>query len=280
MAYKNFIPAFWAEKIQRENEKFLVMAQLCNREYEGKIKKVGDTVHILGIGSPNIGDYTPGTEINGPETLADTSIPLTIDKAKYFNVMVDDIDKRQAVSGVMDAIMAEASEALAAQEDSDISEKVATSVQSGQKIAVASCTDSGTTSARSYLQKAKTKLLKAGVKKGSEIVAVVSPDFLERVEREVEKLDTDNTGKVTNGFSGKTAGVSLYLSNNIYTGSSNKEQIIVMTRRAIAHAAQINEVIPYKPENFFSDAVRGLNTYGTVLARPKELVVLEVAKYD
>ena len=56
MAYTNFIPELWAEKVQRENEKMLVMAKLCNREWEGELKKKGDTVHILGIGSPTIGD--------------------------------------------------------------------------------------------------------------------------------------------------------------------------------------------------------------------------------
>ena len=35
MAYTNFIPELWAEKIQRENEKMLVLAKLCNRQWEG-----------------------------------------------------------------------------------------------------------------------------------------------------------------------------------------------------------------------------------------------------
>ena len=65
MAYTNFIPELWAEKVQRENEKMLVMAKLCNREWEGELKKNGDTVHILGIGSPTIVDYD-GTAITGP----------------------------------------------------------------------------------------------------------------------------------------------------------------------------------------------------------------------
>ena len=71
-------------------------------------------------------------------------------------------------------------------------------------------------------------------------MAVVSPDFLERVEIEVENLETDNTKTATNGFVGKTSGISLYLSNNIHT-ESEKEHIYVMTRRAVAHASQINE---------------------------------------
>ena len=119
MAYTKFIPELWAEKIQRENEKMLVLAKLCNRQWEGELKKKGDTVHILGIGAPTIGDYD-GTAIEAPETLADTSIPLVIDKAKYFNVLVDDVDRRQAAGDIMEYILQEASEALAVQEDSDI----------------------------------------------------------------------------------------------------------------------------------------------------------------
>jgi len=277
MAYSNFIPELWAEKVQRENEKMLVLAQLCNREYEGQIKKKGDTVHILGIGSPTIGNYT-GATINGPESLVDTSISLVIDKAKYFNVLIDDVDKRQAVPGVMEAIMAEASESLAAQEDTDIASAIYDGISAANTIAVASCTASGATSARAYLQQAKTKLYKNGVKKGAEICAVVSPDFLERIEKEVEKLETDNMKTATNGFVGKTSGISIYLSNNIHMVSTT-ECIYVMTRRAVAHAAQINEVKAYSPEDLFADAVKGLNTYGSKVIRPKELVALKVAEY-
>ena len=52
-----------------------------------------------------------------------------------------------------------------------------------------------------------------------------------------------------------------------------------MTKRAIAHANQINEVKAYSPEDLFADAVKGLNVYGSKLVRPKELVALEVSAY-
>ena len=266
MAYTNFIPELWAEKVQRENEKMLVMAKLCNREWEGELKKKGDTVHILGIGSPTIGDYD-GTAITGPEALTDTTIPLVINHAKYFNVLIDDIDKRQASpKDLMTQILAECSESLSAAEDLDIAKDVYKDVQSTKE------------NARSFLQKAKTKLYKAGVKQGSEIVAVVSPDYLEKIEQDVENLETDNMNTATNGFKGKTSGISIYLTNNIHT-SSSKEIIYVMTKRAIAHANQINEVKAYSPEDLFADAVKGLNVYGSKLVRPKELVALEVSAY-
>lgn len=278
MAYTKFIPELWAEKIQRENEKMLVLAKLCNRQWEGELKKKGDTVHILGIGQPTIGDYD-GTAISDPETLTDTSIPLVIDKAKYFNVLVDDVDRRQAAGDIMEYILQEASEALAVQEDSDIAACISAGVKAANKVEAASVTASGNTSARRYLQKAKTMLYKNGVKKNAEIVAVVSPDFLERVEIEVENLETDNKNTATNGFVGKTSGISIYLSNNTYVTQDKKEHIYVMTRRAVAHANQINEVKAYSPEDLFADAVKGLNTYGTKVVRDGELVVLEVAAY-
>ncbi len=281
MAYQNFIPELWAEKIQRENEKMLVLAKLCNRQWEGELKKKGDTVHILGIGAPTIGDYD-GTSINPPETLADTSIPLVIDKAKYFNVMVDDVDRRQSAGDVMEFILAEASEALSVQEDSDIAEAIFGGLLSENKVPAEDVAASGAASARRLLQQAKTKLFKNGVGKNTDIVAVVSPDFLERIEIEVENLETDNDRTAAAGFAGKTSGISIYVSNNLYTVTeeeTTKEMIYVMTRRAVAHASQINEVKAYAPEDLFADAVKGLNTYGTKVVRPKEVVCLMVESY-
>ena len=54
MAYQNFIPTVWAEAINRDLEKALVFAEGCNRQYEGEVKKMGDTVRILGVGKPTI----------------------------------------------------------------------------------------------------------------------------------------------------------------------------------------------------------------------------------
>ena len=52
MAYENFIPAVWAEGIERELERLHVFATDCNQEYEGEVTKQGDSVHILGVGKP------------------------------------------------------------------------------------------------------------------------------------------------------------------------------------------------------------------------------------
>jgi hypothetical protein len=129
MAYEKFIPTIWNETINRELERLCVFAEDCNRQYEGDVKEMGDQVRILGIGSPTITDvalYNGGTRqhandtITGPEEVADTSVTLLIDHMSYFNYMVGDIDKAQAVNGVLEALSAETSEKLANKVDTFI----------------------------------------------------------------------------------------------------------------------------------------------------------------
>lgn len=265
MAFTNFIPKFWAEKINRENDKLLVLAGLCNREYEGAIKKKGDTVHILGIGGATIGDYA-GTDIGAPEIVTDSKISLVIDKSKFFNVAIDDVDKRQAVGGVLDAILAECNEGMSEVEDSDIAAKIV--AEAGNKpTAVANLKTAGV---RKTLRKALTTLQKNGVKKATNVVAVIDPDVLEILEGEVENLRTANDGIVTNGYSGKTSGIEIYVSNNL----PPKTMFVFTKGRSVAHAKQLNEVEAYRPQGLFSDAVKGLSCYGTKVCKSNEVVLI------
>ena len=116
MSYKNFIPTVWNEAINHELERAHVFVADTNRQYEGDVSKAGDTVRILGIGKPTITTTTTkegSITLNSPEVVEDSSTSLLIDHVSYFNYMVDDIDKRQAVGGIMDALSKETSEALA-----------------------------------------------------------------------------------------------------------------------------------------------------------------------
>ncbi len=273
MAYKNFVPEFWAEKIEKENEKLLVLAPLTNRNWEGQLLEKGDAVNILGLAKPTIGDYDGG-DIAEAETLEDTAVKLTIDKAKYFNVIVDDIDKRQAQQSMMEDILNECNESMADTEDADIGAIMADGA--GITIDIEELTQEN---ARKFLQEGKTKLLKNGVKNSSTICAAVTPEFLERIEQAVEKLDTDNTSVVTNGFVGKTSGVEIYVSNNLPLDADGNDQCFLFTKRAVAHAKQVAKVEAYRPQGKFCDAVKGLSLYGSKVVRPKELVKFKIEDY-
>ena len=121
MSYQNFIPTVWSEAINRALERALVFAEDCNRQYEGDVKKMGDTVRILGVGKPTITE-TVDKEItlDDPENVEDTSVTMALRQVAYFNYKVDDIDERQAVGGVMEALQAEASQGVAGKMDAMI----------------------------------------------------------------------------------------------------------------------------------------------------------------
>ncbi|MBQ9744476.1 MAG: P22 coat protein - protein 5 domain protein, partial [Clostridia bacterium] len=116
MAYENFIPSVWSEAINRGLERACVFVQDCNRQYEGEVKECGDSVHILGVGKPTIRKLERGNasgEIEGAEEIADNSVILNVNQIRYFNYKVGDIDKAQAVGGLMDALSEETSEGIA-----------------------------------------------------------------------------------------------------------------------------------------------------------------------
>ena len=52
MTLNNFIPQIWSARLLQNLNEAHVFANLVNRDYEGEIKGVGDTVKINAIGSP------------------------------------------------------------------------------------------------------------------------------------------------------------------------------------------------------------------------------------
>ena len=175
MAYEKFIPELWSEAIQRELEGSYVFAEDCNRQWEGEVKKKGDTVHILGVGKPTIKTLaraSASNDIDGPEEIEDNEVILVIDQIRYFNYMVGDIDKAQAIGGLMDALSKETSEALADTVDTYISafavdaqvEKLHTAAETVTKDNVLG-----------ILDQAIQKLYENDVKNSTEVVVTIPP---------------------------------------------------------------------------------------------------------
>ena len=273
MSYANFVPKIWAKAIERELERKLVFAEDCNRQYEGDVKQMGDTVKILGVGKPTITKQKGGSIIlPDAETVEDTSVEMQINNVAYFNFLVDDIDKRQAVGGLMDALNAEATQGLAGEMDKDIAAlagtKDAKKVYSDYK-AVTADNVLGT------LDLALQMLQENDVPADEKIVATVPPWFLTHLRTSYAKLDTDNSDLLKNGKVGRYNNILIKMSNNVHSTTSGSN-IMVRTERAVAFANPLTHTEPYRPEKRFSDAVKGFVLYGTKIVRPKELMILNV----
>ena len=54
MPYENFIESVEAKKLLTERDKHLILAEHCTREWEGEIKKRGDSIIVKGLGRPTV----------------------------------------------------------------------------------------------------------------------------------------------------------------------------------------------------------------------------------
>lgn len=278
MALSNFIPVVWSARILSNLHRAHVYGQagVVNREYEGEIRDVGDTVKINSIGPVTIGNYTKNTNIGDPETLTDAQMTLLINQAKYFNFQVDDIDRAQQKPSVMDEAMKEASYGLR-----DVSDTFIASLYTG--VAAGNVIGNDTTpvtptsaNAYDYLVDLGTLLDEANVPTEGRW-SIVPPWFhglLLKDDRFVGVGSASSDQVLRNGEIGTAAGFRVLKSNSVPNVAGAKYKIMAGHPMAISFAEQIVKVEGYRPEKRFADAVKGLHVYGAKVVRPTAFAVM------
>lgn len=278
MSIKNFIPEYWAEKIERELETKHVFCDDCNREYEGKVSKKGDTVHILGVGSPTIKTLERANAsglIDEAEEIEDTSVTLTINQIRYFNYKVGDIDKAQAVGGVMEALNAETTEALANEEDKYVAGLTA---GSGAKLLYEEPKIVTATNVLDIIDEAAEKLYENNVSDSTPVTLTIAPKFFTLFKKAYIHTDTDNHELMKNGFVAQYGRIRIKRSNNVVR-RDGVDYSPMRTKRAVAFVHALTHTEAYRPERAFADAVKGYILFDGKIVRPKEMFTLNV-KYE
>lgn len=276
MAITRFRPEIWSANLLVALRKQLVYAgpQIVNHDYEGEISQAGDTVRITSISRPTIGTYTPGVTTINPEQLTDAQRTLTVDQAKYFAFEVDDVDARQARGNVIPQAMSEAAYGLADVVDQYVA-NMYTATQSAN--ALGSITvNSATTPTDAYdkvLVPLKIKLDLANVPAEGRYV-VFRPELhgcLLRDARFIRANEAGTTEGLRNGMVGRAAGFDILISNNAPNTTGSEYVAMAGVQSAISMAMQINKTEAYRPQDSFSDAVKGLTLYGAKVIRPDSL---------
>ena len=272
MTTENFIPQVWSAKLlENWNDKHVYVACL-NRDYEGEVRDVGDTVKINSIGRITIAAYTKNTNHNAAEELDDSQTFIQITQADYYNFGIDSIDKAQQKPKLMSAAMEEASWGLADTADSWVADLLEAGVQTANQLTAATSVGTGASDDDAYeiLVDLGTKLTENNAPKTGRWV-VVPPWFhgvLLKDPRFVSFGTGANLDVLKNGSIGRAAGFEIKESNNVPVGSSSDYTIIAGVSAAATFADQIKEPQAYKPELRFGDAMKGLHVYGAKVTRP------------
>lgn len=275
MAINHFIPTVWSETLYKELDKRYVGVANCNREFEGEIKNKGSVVKICGVGSIDINYYSKNSNMSAPQALSDTVHELIINRARYFNFQIDDIDRAQCTPKLMDAAMRIAANGLAAAADQCIYElyRDHPNVIMNENLTPDNLFDT--------IVAAKELLYHAGVYEGTEVVLEISPSVASILYKAKLILSTDNTTALETGCIGTVAGCKVFVTNAICEQCIDNDismyKCFMRTKRAIAFAEQLSEIEAYRPEMRFADAVKGLHLYGASIVYPDELVILDLA---
>lgn len=265
MALTNFIPELWSARLLENLENAHVATAFVNRDYEGDIKQMGDTVHINSLGKITVKDYTVNGKIEDPEELTTADQTLVIDQAKYFNFFVDDVEKVQSAGPVMDKAMKNAAYEIADVVDKAIFGAMAKDAKTKLTKTV------NKDNVYDIFVELRTALNKLNVPKTGRKIAC-SSDITGLILKDKRLIEATETGqeRATNGFIGRLAGFDIYETEN-----TPKDTLIAGSVIGTSFAEQITEIKAYEPHNRFAEAVKGLNVYGVKVVQPEAVATVK-----
>lgn len=282
MSVKKFVQTIWSKSIQDDLEEKGKLVKDCTRQYEGDCQ-YAQTVKILGVGDPTIGNYL-GQDIT-IEEMTDRAQDLVIDVQKYFAFEVKDVDKAQSVPGLPEKYQEKAVKGLNLTREKFIGALVAGKAQSTKDeaagnttykegaINIITATNKTKAAIRAALTAAIVKLRENNFDDSG--VVEISPADYALFKDELIDLKTNNDELVKRGVVGMFDNYEVKSTNNIYKDETSSYSI-VRSKHAIAFVGQINEVEAGRMEKRFSDYVRGLDVYGAKIIAQEQLVCVKI----
>ncbi len=276
----SFVPEIWSGKLIEKFYSATVLAAIANTDYEGEIKSMGDKVKIRTKPTITIRDYTLDQALT-VERPSSSTIELTIDNAKYFNEVLDDVMELQADLNLLSMWADDASEQLKITIDT----AVLTTLDAGVAAANLGAT-AGKISGNINLGAAGTPavvtpatVLDYVVDMGTVLDEqnipetgrwLVIPPWLagqiKKSDLRNASISGDGSSLLRNGRLGMIDRFTLYASNLLPTateGSATAWRVFGGHPHGLTFASQISKVETLRSESTFGTLLRGLQVYGS-----------------
>jgi hypothetical protein len=265
-------PEVWSGKLLVKFYAATLFGDIANTDYQGNISSMGDKVWIRTTPNVTIRDYQKG-QILDIEAPASDAVELAIDKAKYWNFVVDDVDRFQSDLDYVDGWTQDASTQLKINIDRDILASIRTSAGNTGTVF-------GTTGANALvltknnvldvIVDAMTVLDEKNVPEENRYV-VLPPwavGMIKKSDLKDASLAGDGTSILRNGRVGMIDRATIYMSNLLPSGevgglAAGETGWYFGQRHALSFASQLtkNEG-PITSERTFGKLYRGLQVYG------------------
>ena len=288
-----FIPEIWSSKLVENLYDTTVLTAISNTDYEGEIKKFGDTVNIRLAPSVTLRPYQKGMTltVERPES---TKIQLLIDQGEYFNCIEDDIDKIQSDIDLMNEWSKDASEKMKIAIDSKVLPGIVPDISALNQGATAGRISAninlGATGAA--VQVTKTNVLDLIVDAGTVLDEANIPEsgrflvipawmagMIKKSDLKDASLTGDNSSVLRNGRLGMIDRFTLYTSHNIgrvVDGANTCFNVIGGHKMGLTFATQMTEMESLRAESTFGTLIRGVQAYGYKVVKGEALTRLYV----
>jgi hypothetical protein len=270
----NFQQTIWSKSILRSLEKITSLRNHCNFQYE-KDSANAKEVKILSVNRPTIRTYVPGTPLTR-ESATDSSQLLQLNQYRYFNFEVEDIVKAQSVPGLMEALTDEAGKGLALEVDLYVAEVIKQGVTDGE-VEASTSTALTKSNAVETVENGFATLYANDCKVSDTFYLEVAPKPFTLYRQALTELSTNNPEILKKGAVGRINNAYVCIENCLPADDTDYYNIL-RTDKAVAFAEQIDKVEKYRPEDAFTDAVKGLYVFGAKIVRPKEIYVIKTKK--
>lgn len=291
MAYENFISTVEAKKLLTERDKFLILADHCTREWEGEIKKKGDSVTVLSLARPTIysattnGTYTAngvGTGsiagkgrdvvhkgIPSPEELTTAKHVFPVEQMAVFNYMVGDIDEQQSsVKGIIDRARPKTAQDIAAKQDERVRDVIIAKSEcalADVKLTAGDAGD-GEKNVLDFIDETIQVLRENNVKDSEELFGECTPKFMRLLKKALRNVDTNNSKIVRGRECTSYNGVNFFMANCLKKESN--EYVFIRTKDSVAFFDPLTHIEAYRPEGGFADALKGFNLFDAGVVDP------------
>lgn len=281
----NFIPEIWSGKLIENFYDATVLAAISNTNYEGEIRRMGDTVNIRTTPEITIKTYVKGQTLS-VENPDKPKIQLVIDKGEYFACIEDDVDKVQADINMMDTWSKDASERMKIKIDqrvlTDILPDISVLNKGTNAGRISGNINLGTTGAPvavtktnvlEYLVDLGTVLDEANAPESDRFVVIPAKmaGLIKKSDLKDASLTGDNVSVLRNGRLGMIDRFTVYMSHNLNVAAGGKFSIIAGHKMGFTFASQMTEMETLRSESTFGDIVRGLQVYGYKVVKGEAL---------
>ena len=280
----NFIPEIWSGKLIENFYDATVLAAISNTNYEGEIRRMGDTVNIRTTPEITIKTYVKGQTLS-VENPDKPKIQLVIDKGEYFACIEDDVDKVQSDVNLMDTWSKDASERMKIKIDQRVLTDILPGISSLNKGAnagrISGNINLGTTgtpvavtktNVLEYIVDIGTVLDEANAPEGERFIVIPAKmaGLIKKSDLKDASLTGDSVSILRNGRLGMIDRFTVYMSHNL-NNASGKFSIIAGHKMGFTFASQMTEMESIRAESTFGNIIRGLQVYGYQVVKPEAL---------